>query len=57
MRKSSYVNHLLSKSYYEEFLEKDGSVSIYYRNIQAREMDMYKVKSGYAPKIFSDLFN
>ena len=57
MRKSCYVNHLLSKSYYEEFLEKDGSVSIYYRNIQAREMDMYKVKSGYARKIFSDLFN
>ena len=54
---SSYVNHLLSKSSYEELLEKDGAVSIHYRNIQALAMEMYKVKSRYTPKIFSDLFN
>ena len=55
--KSSYVNHLLSKSSCEELLEKDGSVSIHYRNIQALAMEMYKVKPGYTPKIISDLFN
>ena len=47
------------KSSYEELLEKDGSVSIHRRNMQARAMKMYKVKCGYAPspKIFFDLFN
>ena len=30
---------------------------IYYNKIQALAMEMHKVKSGYAPKIFSDLFN
>ena len=36
--KSSYVNHLLSKSSYEELSEKDGSVSVHHRNIQALAM-------------------
>ena len=36
---------------------KDGSVSIHHRDIQALAMEMYKVKSGYTPTIFSDLFN
>ena len=48
-----YVNHLLSKSFYEELLEKDASVSIYYRNIQTLAMEICKAKSGYTPKIFS----
>ena len=36
-----------------------GSVSIHHKNIQAfaEEIWIYKVKSGYIPKIFSDLFN
>ena len=55
--KSSYVNHFLSKSSHAELLETDGSVSIHYRNIQALAMEMYKVKSGYTLKIFSDFFN
>ena len=45
------------KSSHEELLEKGGSVSIHHRNIQELAAEMYKVKSGYTPKIFSDLFN
>ena len=45
------------KSPYEELLGKDGSVSIHHKNIQAFATEAYKVKSGYTPKIFSDLFN
>ena len=45
------------KSSYGELLGKDGSVSIHHRNIQALSTEMYKVKSGYTPKILSDLFN
>ena len=45
----SYVNHLLSKLSYEELLEKDGSVSIHYRNIQALAMEIFKVKSRCTP--------
>ena len=29
---------------YEELLEKDGSVSIYHRNMQSLAIEMYKVK-------------
>ena len=47
---------MTKKSFYEELLEKDGSVSIH-RNIQAPATKMYKVKSGYIPKIFSDWLN
>ena len=34
-----------------------GSVSIHHKNIQAFAEEIYKVKSGYILKIFSDLFN
>ena len=42
------------KSSYDELLERDGSVSIYHRNIQAFATEMCKVKYGHTPKIFSD---
>ena len=45
------------KSSYEKLLEKDGSASILYRNIQVLATEMYKLKSRYTPKIFSDFFN
>ena len=45
------------KSSYEALLEKDGLVSICHRNIHTLAMKMYKVKSGYRSKIFSNLFN
>ena len=42
---------------YEELLGKVGSVSIHHRNIQTLTTKMYKMKSGYTTKIFSDLLN
>ena len=42
---------------YEELLEKDGSVSIHHISIQSLVTEIYKVKSGYTPKILSNLFN
>ena len=45
------------KSSYVELLGKDGSVPILHRNIQVLVTEMYKMKSGYTPKIFSDLFD
>ena len=45
------------KLFYEELLGKDWSVSITLRKIQALATEMYKVKSGFTTKIFSELFN
>ena len=45
------------KSSYEELHGKDGSVPIHHSNIRSLAIEMYKVKSGCAPKIFSNLFN
>ena len=39
------------------FQKKDGSVSIHHWNVQAFATEMYKVKSGYTPKISRDLFD
>ena len=36
---------------------QDESVSIHHKKIQALATKMYKVKSGYTSKIFTDLFN
>ena len=33
------------RSSYEEFLGKDGSVSVYHRNTQVLAMEMHKVKN------------
>ena len=41
------------KSSYEEHRGKDGSVLIHHNNNRSLAMEMYKVKSGYAAKIFS----
>ena len=54
---NSKYGHFSHSASYEEPLEKNASVSIHYRNIQALAMEMYRVKSGYTPKVFSDLFN
>ena len=51
--KDAFEEYIVIKNH----LEKDGSVSIYHRNIQAFATEMFKVKSGYIPKTFSDLFN
>ena len=40
-----------------ELLEKDESVSVHHRNIEALVTEMREVKSGYTPKLLGDLFN
>ena len=45
------------KSFYVELLEKDESVSVHHRNIEALVTEMHEVKSGYTPKLLGDLFN
>ena len=40
-----------------ELLEKDESVSVHHRNIEALVTEMHEVKSGYTPKLLGDLFN
>ena len=40
-------------STFKELLEKDNSVSIHYRNIQALVIEMYKVANGMSPEIMN----
>ena len=37
-------------STFKELLEKDNSVSVHYRNIQALAIEMYKVVNGMSPE-------
>ena len=39
-----------------ELLEKDNSVSIHYRNIQALAIEKYKVANGMSPVILNEIF-
>ena len=41
---------------FKELLEKDNSVSIHYRNIQALEIEMYKVANSMSPDIMNEMF-
>ena len=43
-------------STFKELLEKDNSVSIHYRNIQALAVEMYKVANGMSPEIMNEIF-
>ena len=43
-------------STFEELLEKDGSVTIHFRNIQKLAIEMFKVFKNLSPPIISDLF-
>ena len=43
-------------SNFENLLEKDNSVSIYYRNVQTLAIEMYKVASGTSPEIMNEIF-
>ena len=47
-------NHKTSS--YEELLEKDGSVSIQYKNIQTLAVEMFKIENGMSPQIVSYVF-
>ena len=44
------------KSSYENLLEKDNSVSIHLKNIQALPIEMLKVKHKLCPEIPGDIF-
>ena len=48
-----YIN---KKSSYENLLEKDNSVSIHHKNIQALAIEMFKVKHKMCPEITYDIF-
>ena len=41
---------------YKEVMEKDGSVSIDYKQIQVFAVKMFKIKNGTYPVIASDIF-
>ena len=43
-------------SYEENLLEKDNSVSIHHKNIQALAIEMFKVKHKLCPEITGDIF-
>ena len=43
-------------STFKELLEKDNSVSIHYRNVQALAIEMYKVANGISPEIMNEIF-
>ena len=43
-------------STFEELLEKDNSVSIHYRNMQALAIEMFKVANGMCPEIMNEIF-
>ena len=36
-------------------MQKDGSVSIYYKNIQILVVEMFKIKNGMSPAIASNI--
>ena len=43
-------------SSYEEVLTKDGLVSIHHRNLQDLATELYKIKNGLTPEIFTEIF-
>ena len=51
---ASFFNNKLY--WYEELLEKDGSVSIDHKNIQSLAIGMFQIKYGQSPEIVSDIF-
>ena len=43
-------------SSHEVLLEKDGSISVHYKNIQTLAVEMFKMKNSMSPGIVSDIF-
>ena len=41
---------------FENLLQKDNTVSIHQRNLQALALEVFKVKNGYSPQILTDNF-
>ena len=44
------------KSSFKDLLEKDGSVSIHYRNLRTLAVELFKVFKGLSPVIFAETF-
>ena len=44
------------ESSFHYLLEKDGSVSIHYRNLRALATEMYRIYNGMAPEIVTEIF-
>ena len=44
-------------SFYEELLEKDGSVSVHHRNIQSPAVEMIQKKHGQPRGIATDIYS
>ena len=44
------------KSKFDELLEKDSSFSIHHRNIQALDIETYKIFNGLSPQIMNEGF-
>ena len=45
-----------NQSSFEELLEKDHSVTVHHKNLQALATEIFKVKSDLAPDIMKDVF-
>ena len=44
------------KSYFENLLDKDKSVSTHHKNLRSLAIEMYKVHCGISPEVLNDLF-
>ena len=44
------------KSYFEEFFERNGSVSTHHQNITFLAIEMIKVFKGISPQILKEIF-
>ena len=44
------------KSSFKDLLQKDGSVSIHYRNLRTFAVEFFKVFKGLCPAIFAEAF-
>ena len=50
---ATYEDH---KASFEEFLEKDNSVSVHYKNLQCHAIELCNVFNGISPNIIRDVF-
>ena len=50
----SIYNH--KKSYFEDLLQKDGSVSIHHRNLRTLPVELLKFLKGLSPVAFVEVF-